>query len=100
MDDSLPNPPDFDALSTRIGQHLRAARKQRFSGDSQDDFARRIGVSHYTFRKMEKGDPSVAMGSYLRAAFILGLAKHWVEAFQPPEPSLFERSRRHLGDKP
>lgn len=100
MADPSTNPPDIEALSARLGQHLRAARKQRFPGDTQDDFARRLGVSHYTFRKMEKGDPSVALGSYLRAAILLGLAPRLVDAFQPPEPSLFDRPRRQPGNKP
>ncbi|MCP1727907.1 transcriptional regulator with XRE-family HTH domain [Natronospira proteinivora] len=81
----------LQTLARQLGANLRAARKRRFPGDTQSDFARRIGVSHYTWRKMEKGDPSVAMGSYLRAAHLLGLAEALVAAFHPPEPSLFDR---------
>lgn len=77
----------------KLGKHLRANRRQRFSQDTQDDFARRIGVSRYTYQKMEKGDPGVAMGSYLRAADLLGILDAVVAGFEPPEPSLFERKR-------
>ncbi len=75
-----------------IGEHLREGRKRRFPGDTQDDFARRIGVSRYTYQKMERGEPGVAMGSYLRAAELLGVLEAVAAAFQPPAPSLFERS--------
>lgn len=84
-------PQSLPDLAREIGQHLRAGRKTRFPADTQEDFARRIGVSHYTCRKMEKGDPSVAMGSYLRAAILLGLGEQLAAAFRPAPPSLFER---------
>lgn len=80
----------FEAL----GQHLLAGRRRQFPQDSQSDFARRIGVSRYTYQKMEKGDPGVAMGSYLRAAELLGILDAVIAGFKPPEPSLFERRRR------
>ncbi len=78
--------------TTTIGAHLREGRKRRFPGDTQDDFARRVGVSRYTYQKMERGEPGVAMGSYLRAAELLGVLDAVAAAFQPPAPSLFERS--------
>ena len=81
----------LDLASARIGEQLRTGRRRRFPGDTQDDFARRVGVSRYTYQKMEKGDPSVALGSYLRAAQLLGILEPLVAAFEPPRPSLFER---------
>lgn len=79
------------ALS-HLGAHLRAGRKQRYPKDSQGDFARRVGVSRYTYQKMERGEASVAMGSYFRAAQLLGILDRAVDGFAPPRPSLFERS--------
>lgn len=35
--------------------------------------AQRVGVSRQTFRRVESGDPTVAMGTYLMAMFVLGL---------------------------
>jgi transcriptional regulator with XRE-family HTH domain len=32
----------------------------------------RLGVSKSTWQRMEKGDPSVSMGAYAQALFILG----------------------------
>ena len=56
-----------------LGDSLRHARKQRFPKDDLAAFALRIGVSRSTLQKMEKGDLSVSMGRYYRAAEILGL---------------------------
>ena len=76
-----------------IGQCLRLGRKRHFPRDSQDDFARRIGVSRLTYQKMEQGNTGVALASYLRAAEILGRLDAVANAFEPPEPSIFERRR-------
>lgn len=72
-----------------IGKQLKACRKQVFSNDTQADFAKRIGVSRYTYQKMEQGDPSVAMGHYWQAAKTLGLQQNIEQLFEPPPPSLF-----------
>ena len=57
-----------------LGDNLRRARKRRFPNDDLAAFALRIGVSRSTLQKMEKGDLTVALGRYYRAAEILGLA--------------------------
>lgn len=57
-----------------LGDNLRRARKRRFPKDDLAAFALRIGVSRSTLQKMEKGDLTVALGRYYRAAEILGLA--------------------------
>ena len=57
-----------------LGGNLRRARKRRFPKDDLAAFALRIGVSRSTLQKMEKGDLTVALGRYYRAAEILGLA--------------------------
>lgn len=78
--------------SVRLGEQLRAGRKRRYPNYTQADFARRLGVSRYTYQKMEKGDTTVAMGSYLKAAQFLGILDRFVAGFEPPRPSIFERS--------
>jgi hypothetical protein len=35
----------------------------------------RMGVATNTYRRVEKGDPTVAMGAYAMALFVLGLGK-------------------------
>lgn len=78
--------------SARLGEQLRAGRKRRYPHDTQADFARRLGVSRYTYQKMEKGDMKVAMGSYLKAAQLLGILDSFVAGLEPPRRSIFERS--------
>ena len=53
-----------------LGQRLRARRLQR--NEKQLSTAARIGVSVPTYRKMEQGDPSTAIGYWVRAMRLLG----------------------------
>jgi transcriptional regulator with XRE-family HTH domain len=56
-----------------FGQRLRAARLRR--GISTLLFAERVNVSRDTLNRLEKGDPSIALGTYMRALRVLGLEK-------------------------
>ena len=56
-----------------LGLRLRLARERREIGT--EVFAQRLGVSRETLRRLEKGDASVSMGSFLRALRVLGLDK-------------------------
>lgn len=47
------------------------ARRRRAIGTEL--FAERMGVSPETLRRLEKGDPTIAIGTYLRALRVLGL---------------------------
>lgn len=80
-----------ELAAAELGRHLRLGRKRHFPHDSQDDFARRIGVSRPTYQKMEQGDCGVALGSYLRAAQLLDQLEAVIAAFEPAEPSIFQR---------
>lgn len=75
--------------------NLKSCRKQQFPADTQADFARRLGVSRYTYQKMERGDLSVAIKHYVRAAELLGVEQRFHSIFEPPEKSLFERLDEH-----
>lgn len=77
-------------LAKRMGAHLRAGRRQRFPRDTQGDFARRIGVSRYTYQKMEQGNPGVALGSYLAAAIRLGIGRQFADGLAPPPARFFD----------
>ena len=57
-------------LLTVLGQRLRSRRLQR--DEKQLSMAARIGVSVPTYRKMEQGDPSTALGNWVRAIRLLG----------------------------
>lgn len=58
-------------LLKELGARLRAARlRRRFSVML---VAERAGVSRPTINKVEQGDPTVTMGTYLRVLAVLGL---------------------------
>ncbi|MDZ7839205.1 MAG: helix-turn-helix domain-containing protein [Gammaproteobacteria bacterium] len=82
--------PQLQELARRMGEHLREGRRRRFPRDTQDDFARRIGVSRYTYHKMERGDPSVALRSYLAAAVQLGIERQFADGLSPPTRPFFD----------
>jgi len=39
----------------------------------------RLGVSKSTWQRMEKGDPTVSIGAYAQALFVLGFGTPWAE---------------------
>ena len=54
-----------------FGERLRLARKRRAL--SATLAAERVGVSRDTLSRVEKGDPAVSLGTYLRFLRVLGL---------------------------
>lgn len=45
----------------------------------------RVGVTRQTYRRVESGDPSVALGTYLMALFVLGLDWTGLERIVDPQ---------------
>lgn len=68
---TLPAFPAQQRQLTALGHRLRMARERRRMGTEL--FAERLGVSRETLRRLEKGDPTIAMGSFLKALRVLGL---------------------------
>ena len=62
-----------------LGENLAIARKRR--REPLKAWAQRIGVSEPTLARMEKGDPSVSMGVYATAIWLMGRA-----AASPADP--------------
>ncbi len=54
-----------------LGQRLALARCRREI--STPVFAERVGISRNTLKRLENGDTSVSLGTYLRALRVLGL---------------------------
>lgn len=54
----------------KLGHDLSLARRRRRI--STEDMAERVFVSRDTIWRLEKGDPTVSMGTLATAAFILG----------------------------
>ena len=55
-----------------LGENLLAARKRKFPLDTQQAFAKRIGVGRATLQRMEAGDLTVSMEKYYVTAQVLG----------------------------
>jgi transcriptional regulator with XRE-family HTH domain len=54
-----------------LGSQIRLARRERRWTEAE--LAERVGVTRPTIRKVEAGDPSVALGTAFEAATLLGL---------------------------
>lgn len=63
----------IQAQLKQLGENLAIARKRRH--EPRRDWAARIGVSEPTLMRMEQGDPSVSMGIYATALWLLGRAQ-------------------------
>nr|MDP2189996.1 helix-turn-helix transcriptional regulator [Rhodoferax sp.] len=66
--------PSFPSVTKQLaafGERLRLARKRRKLLTVL--FAERLGVSRETLRRLEKGDPTIAIGTYMSALRVLGL---------------------------
>lgn len=62
-------PATLSAIET-MGAHLAVARVRR--KESLATRARRIGVSVPTLSRMENGDPTVSLGAYAQALWLIG----------------------------
>lgn len=65
--------PSVDRQLKAFGQRLREARLRR--DISTVLFCERMNVSRDTLNRLEKGDASIAIGTYLRALRLLGMDK-------------------------
>lgn len=74
-------PPQALAGLQTLGEHLALARLRR--KESQRKWAARLGVSVPTLIRLEKGDPSVSMGVYASALWLLGLSDGLAELADP-----------------
>ncbi|MFY9294873.1 MAG: helix-turn-helix transcriptional regulator [Methylorubrum rhodinum] len=74
-----------DAL-WQMGQAIKAARLRR--RQSASDLASRVGVSLPTLRKLENGDPTVSLGVFGKAVWVLGLLPAVRDAVSPENDHL------------
>ena len=65
----------------RLAQHIVVARKRR--GETQAQWAKRLGVSQPTMARIERGDPSVAMASYVMCMWLINQAEGLPELIAP-----------------
>ena len=99
-------PAAFDRALKDLGANLALAR-QRLK-ESQRAWASRLAVSVPTLIRMEKGDPSVGMGVYATALWLMGrhlalpevaAPEHDLNALKQDIEAVRQRSRR-LSRKP
>ena len=65
--------PDLQKILKEFGENIKLARLRRKL--SAEQVAERANISRSTLWLIEKGTPSVAMGTYLQVLFVLGLEK-------------------------
>ena len=77
--DALPSA--VQAHLRQLGEDLAIARKRR--REPLKSWAQRIGISEPTLMRMEKGDPSVSMGVYATALWLIGRSQALAELAAP-----------------
>jgi transcriptional regulator with XRE-family HTH domain len=63
-------PPKVRRSLVKLGADLALGRRKRSLTAAM--MAERLGVSRSTYARLEKGDPTVALGVYAMALFVLG----------------------------
>ncbi len=74
-------PPKVRRLLVKLGVDLATARKKRNLTAAM--MAERLGVAKSTYLRVEKGDPTVSMGVYAMALFVLGFGDALGEIVDP-----------------
>jgi len=70
----------------KLGRDLALARRKR--GISTSDMAERLFVSRDTLWRLERGDPTVALGTLATAIFVLGLHERLADLATPARDEL------------
>ena len=65
--------PKAKKVLNEIGENIKLARLRRKYSTQQ--VAERANISRPTLLSIEKGNPNVSMGAYVRVLFVLGLEK-------------------------
>lgn len=74
-------PPQTRRALVKFGQDVATARRKRHFTVAM--MVERMGVATNTYRRVEKGDPTVAMGAYAMALFVLGFGNALGELIDP-----------------
>jgi DNA-binding XRE family transcriptional regulator len=82
--DSLP--PQVRRSLAKLGTDLAVARRKRNLTVAM--MAERLGVAKSTYLKVEKGDPTVSLGVYAMALFVLGFAEALGDLIDPRRDDL------------
>lgn len=74
-------PPKVKRALSKLGADVAIARKKRRLTATM--MAERLGVAKSTYLKIEKGEPTVAMGAYAMTFFVLGFDEALTEILDP-----------------
>lgn len=69
-----------------LAQHIVVARKRR--KETQAQWAQRLGVSQPTMARIEKGDPSVAMASYVMCVWLINPGASMADLIAPQHDAI------------
>ncbi len=76
-----------------LGSNIALARKKRKI--RQEDMAKRAAISVKTYRKIEKGDPAVAIGLYLAVLSIMSLDLPFSDLAEPTKDKIGLSLEKH-----
>ena len=65
----------------QLAQNIAIARKRR--GESQAQWAKKLGISQPTMGRIERGDPAVAMASYVMCMWLINQAEGLADLIAP-----------------
>ncbi|MNV67043.1 hypothetical protein D3C71_1598260 [compost metagenome] len=65
----------------QLAQNIAIARKRR--GESQAQWARKLGISQPTMARIERGDPAVSMASYVMCMWLINQAGGLADLIAP-----------------
>lgn len=86
--------PEVARALVNIGNGLKIARQRR--RQSQTEYAERLMVSRATLQRMERGDPSVSLGAWVNAAWLLGRLPELQVVFSPDHDEAGKRMERQF----
>ena len=82
----------------QLANNITVARKRR--GETQAQWAKRLGVSQPTFARIERGDPGVAMASYVMCMWLIDPTVDLADLVSPPnDRSALEREVSKVSQK-
>ena len=81
-----------DVLLKQWGKLIQGGRAER---ESQSQFAKRLGVGRSTVSALENGSAQVAVGTYLQAMLVLGLAGTFADWLSQQEQEQQRQRFRH-----
>jgi len=82
----------------KLGQDIRGARRRRRIPVAI--LAERASISRMTLNRIEKGDPSVALGNYATVLFALGMTDRLADVADPRHDAVgLELEEEHLPER-